>query len=165
MGKKSPLKPVPAPSGRGFGIACVDYLDTYVAIIAEVDVDRKFGDIQAKRIVCAQDMGQVINPEGARLQMESCVTMGLGYALKEKIQFKGSRILTRNFDTYEIPRFSWLPNIETVLVENPDYPPRGGGEPAVTPMGGVMANAVFDACGVRLKELPMTPDLIKQSFS
>lgn len=158
-------KPAPAPSGRGFGIACVDYLDTYVAIMAEVEVDRKFGDIQVKRIVCAQDMGQIINPEGGRLQMESCVIMGLGYALKEKIEFKGGRILTRNFDTYEIPRFSWLPKIETVLVENPGYPARGGGEPAVTPMGAVIANAVFDACGARMKELPMTPDMIKKALT
>lgn len=157
-------KPAPAPSGRGYGVACVDYLDTYVAVMAEVDVNQKSGDVQVKKVVCAQDMGRVINPEGARLQMEGCVTMGLGYALKEKIHFQGGRITDLNFDTYEIPRFSWVPEIETILVENNDYPPRGGGEPAVTPMGAVVANAVFDACGARLLELPMTPELIKKSL-
>jgi len=157
-------KSAPAPSGQGCGIACVDYLDTYVAVMAEVNVDKKSGDVRVKRVVCAQDMGQVINPEGARLQIESCVTMGLGYALKEKIHFQGGRINDLNFNSYEIPRFSWLPEIETILVENPDIPPRGGGEPAVTPMGAVVANAVYDACGARLMELPMTPELIKKSL-
>jgi CO/xanthine dehydrogenase Mo-binding subunit len=152
---------VKAPSGRGYGIACTDYLGTYVATIAEVRVDKSTGKIRVERVVCALDMGEVINPEGARLQIEGCVTMGLGYVLTEEIRFKGGQILDENFDSYEIPRFSWLPKIETVLVDNPELPPHGCGEPPITPMGAVIANAVHDATGARLFELPMTPERVK----
>jgi nicotinate dehydrogenase subunit B len=154
-----------APSGKGYGIACTDYLGTYVATMAEVKVDRDTGEIRVKRIVCAQDTGEVINPEGVRLQIESCLTMGLGYCLTEEIRFKDGRVLDENFDTYQIPRFSWLPEIETVLVDNPDMPPQGCGEPAITSMGAVIANAVFDAAGVRMHTLPMTPARVKEALN
>jgi isoquinoline 1-oxidoreductase len=157
--------PSKAPSGRGLGVACGIDSGTYVAIIAEVEVDKRKGHVQVKRVVCAQDMGIVINPEGARLQMEGCITMGLGYALSEEIHFKGGKILDSNFDTYELPRFSWVPKIETVLVKAEDISPQGGGEPAIICMGGVIANAIYDAVGARLLQLPMTPERIKQSLT
>jgi isoquinoline 1-oxidoreductase len=153
-----------APTKKGFGIACTDYKGTYVATMAEVDVDEKSGVVVVQRVVCAQDTGEVINPDGVRLQIEGCITMGLGYVLSEEIRFKGGKILDENFDTYELPRFSWLPKIETVLVDNPAMPPQGCGEPAITPMGAVIANAVYDAIGVRLYELPMTPARIKKAI-
>jgi nicotinate dehydrogenase subunit B len=149
---------------RGYGIACVNYLGTYVATMAEVEADKSSGSVQVKRVVCAQDMGRVINPEGAKLQIESCITMGLGYALAEEIHFKGGRIYDLNFDTYQIPRFSWLPKIETVLIDNLELAPQGGGEPAITCMGGVIANAVYDAIGVRLFQLPMTAERIQNAM-
>ncbi|HYB21987.1 MAG TPA: molybdopterin cofactor-binding domain-containing protein [Thermodesulfobacteriota bacterium] len=155
----------PKRDGHGRGVACVDYLGTYAAAMAEVKVDPKSGGVQVKRVLCAQDMGQVINPEGARMQMEGCMMMGLGYALSEMIHFRGGEILDTNFDTYKIPRFSWMPKIEAVLVENQELPPQGGGEPAVTCMGAVIANAVFDAIKVRLFGLPMTPDRIQEAIS
>jgi isoquinoline 1-oxidoreductase len=152
------------PSGRGRGISCGIDAETFVACMAEVDVDKNSGQIRVKRVVCAQDMGQVVNPQGAVIQMEGCVTMGLGYALSEEISFRNYRILDSNFDTYEIPRFSWVPEIETVLVDNPGLPPKGGGEPAIVCMGGVLATAVFDATGARLLQLPMTPARVKQAL-
>jgi len=155
---------VRAPSKRGFGIACTDYKGTYVATIATVKVDVESGVVQVQRVVCAQDTGEVINPDGVRQQIEGCITMGLGYVLSEEIRFKGGKILDENFDTYELPRFAWLPEIETVLVDNPTLPPQGCGEPAITPMGAVIANAVYDAIGVRLYELPMTPTRIKKAI-
>jgi CO/xanthine dehydrogenase Mo-binding subunit len=106
----------------------------------------------------------VINPEGTRMQIEGGITMGLGYVLAEEIRFREGRILDENFDTYEIPRFSWLPKIETVLVDNPEMPPQGCGEPAITTMGGIIANAVYDAIGVRLYMLPMTPARVKEAL-
>ena len=80
----------------------------------------------------------VINPEGAKIQMEGCITMGLGYALTEEVHFKGGRVLDTNYDTYEIPRFSWVPKIETVLIENNETAPQGGGEPAIILMGALI---------------------------
>jgi CO/xanthine dehydrogenase Mo-binding subunit len=152
------------PSGRGFGAACGIDAGTYVASIAEVEVDRATGRVQVKRVVCAQDMGLAINPEGAAIQMEGCITMGLGYALSEQIHFKSGEILDHNFDSYEIPRFSWLPKIETVVLEDKNAPPQGGGEPAIVTMGAVVANAIYDAIGARLLQLPMTPDRIKEAM-
>jgi CO/xanthine dehydrogenase Mo-binding subunit len=109
-------------------------------------------------------MGLAVNPEGATIQMEGCITMGLGYALREHIRFKGQTVLDTNFDTYEIPRFSWVPKIETVIVENHEADPQGGGEPAIIVMGAVVANAVYDATGVRLFQLPLSPSSLKEAI-
>ncbi len=155
--------PAKAPNGRGFGIATGIDAGTYVAHMAEVEVDKKTMQVRVKRVACAQDMGLSINPEGAKIQMEGCITMGLGYALKEDIHFRGGELLDLNFDTYEIPRFSWLPEIETVLIEDRNAAPQGGGEPAIVAMGAVLANAIFDAVGARVCQLPITPERIKQA--
>jgi len=157
-------KPAQAPSKRSYGVACGMDAGSYVAAIAEVAVDPAKGIVQVKRVVCAQDMGVVINPEGATIQMEGCITMGLGYALTEEVHFKGGRILDANYDTYEIPRFSWVPKIETVLIKNNETPPQGGGEPAIILMGALIANAIHDATGARLFQLPMTPDRVKTAL-
>ncbi|UCG57127.1 MAG: xanthine dehydrogenase family protein molybdopterin-binding subunit [Phycisphaerales bacterium] len=154
-----------APSGRGLGVACGTDSGTCVALIAEVAVDKASGHVQVKRVVCGQEMGLVINPEGARIQMEGCITMGLGYALSEDIHFEGGKIVDVNFDTYELPRFSWVPKIETVLVEAQGTSPQGGGEPAIICMGAVIANAIFDATGARLLQLPMNPKRTKQALT
>ena len=90
--------------------------------------------------------------------------MGLGYALSEEVRFSDNEMLDTNFDTYQIPRFSRLPEIETVLVDNKDLPPKGGGEPAIICMGGVLATAVFDATGAKPFQLPMTPERIKAAL-
>jgi len=152
------------PSGRGIGIACGIDAETYVAAMAEVDVDQSSGVIRVKRVACAQEMGQVVNPQGATIQMEGCLTMGLGYALAEEMHFENGRLLDTNFDTYSLPRFSWVPEIDTVIVPNLSLPPKGGGEPAIICMGGVLATAVHDATGARLLQLPMTPDRVKAAL-
>lgn len=153
-----------APSGRGFGVACGRDSGTYVATMAEVEVDKKTGHVQPRRVVCAQDMGLVVNPQGATIQVEGGVTMGLGYALTEEVRFKGGKILDLNFATYKLPRFSQVPKIETVLIDDKDSPAQGGGEPGIIVMGAVMANAIYDATGARVLQLPMTPERIKQAM-
>jgi isoquinoline 1-oxidoreductase len=158
-------KPGKLPSGRGVGIACGFDAGAYVAVMAEVEVNKETGGVQVKRVVAAQDMGLVINPEGAKIQMEGCVTMGLGYALTEELHFKGGEIFDLNFDTYQLPRFSWLPKIETVLIDSKDLDPQGGGEPVIICMGAVIANAIFDATGAKLFQLPMTPERIKNAMT
>jgi nicotinate dehydrogenase subunit B len=155
--------PAKSPSGRGLGVACGIDSDSYVAHIAEVEVDKKTGHVQVKRVVCAQEMGLAINPEGARIQIEGCITMGLGYALAEHIRFKGGKILDLNFDTYEIPHFSWLPKIEAVIVKADDEPAHGGGEPAIICMGAVIANAIHDAIGARIVQLPLNRERVKNA--
>jgi isoquinoline 1-oxidoreductase len=146
--------------GRGFGVACGMYSGAYSATMAEVAVDMTTGHVQVKRLVSALDVGMTLNPDGMRQQMEGSITMGLGYALSEEVRFKDGAVLDRNFDTYSIPRFSWLPKIETVLVDDPANPPLGGGEPPIITLGAVLANAIYDAAGVRLLQLPMTPERV-----
>lgn len=150
-------KAAATPSHQGRGVALGIDAGAYVALIADVDVDRKSGNIKVKRVVVSQDMGQVVNPMGATMQAEGCVTMGLGYALSEELQFKGGDIIDRNFDTYVLPHYSEVPVIETILVPNDALSPQGGGEPAIGQVGAAIANAVFDATGARLYRMPMTP--------
>ena len=154
-------KPAKAPSRRGHGMVCLDYLGTYVAAMAEIQVNKNSGRIQVHRVVHAQDMGPVIHPEGAKMQIEGGITMGLGYCLSEEIHFQGGDIKDLSFSRYEIPRFSWSPKIEVVLIDNPDMAPSGGGEPPNVGMGGLIANALYDAVGIRLNRFPFTADRIK----
>ena len=157
--------PAVGPSGRGFGMACSVDAGSCVATLAEVKVDAASGAVRVLRIVCAQDMGIVVNPEGARMQIEGGLTMGLGYTLAEELRFHGGEVLDKNFSTYHLPRFSWVPQIQAVLVENNDLAPQGCGEPATTTTGAVIANAVFDATGVRMLRLPMTPERVRAALS
>jgi nicotinate dehydrogenase subunit B len=101
-----------------------------------------------------------VNPDGARMQTEGAITMGLGYCLSEEQRFQGGRILDTNFDTYGFTRFSWVPEIEVVLVPHDDLDTQGGGEPGIINMGAVVANAIYDATGARMTRLPMTPERV-----
>jgi isoquinoline 1-oxidoreductase len=155
--------PAKIPSGRGIGIACGFDAGTYVAHIAEVKVDTKTGMVTVVRVACAQEMGFCVNPQGATIQMEGCIMMGLGYALTEEIEFQGGDIHTSNYGTYKIPRFSWMPKIETRILDNQEAM-QGGGEPAIICMGAVIANAIADSAGTRLYQLPMTPERILKAL-
>ena len=164
VARKFGWTPAKSPNRRGVGVACGIRSGAYVATMAEVTVDGKSGEVLVKRVACAQDMGLCINPHGAKLQMEGCITMGLGYALTEEVRFDKGKIFDLNFDTYEIPRFSWVPEIETVIVQNVNAAPQGGGEPGIICMGAVIANAIYDAVGVRLYQLPMTKERVLEAL-
>ncbi len=150
-------KPGKGKGGRGVGLAIGTDVGALVAQMAEVEVDRKTGKVKVLRIVCAQDMGLCVNPLGATMQMEGCMTMGLGYTLTEELAYEGGNIITRGYDSYEIPRFSWLPKIETFIFERMNEPPQGGGEPAIITVGAVVGNAIFNATGARMYRMPFTP--------
>jgi nicotinate dehydrogenase subunit B len=156
--------PAPAPSRRGHGVALLDYLNTCVAAMAEIAVDAATGAIRVQRVTVAQDLGQTVNPEGIRAQMEGCVVMGLSSVLSEEIHFQGGDIRERSFGDYDITRFSQVPAIELVLVDNPELAPQGCGEPTVTAMAAVFANALFDATGARITRLPLTPARVKAAL-
>ena len=158
-------KSAAGPSRMGRAVACGVDAGAYDALMAQVHVDPASGVVRVERIVCAQDMGIVVNPEGARMQMEGSITMGLGYTFAEEVRFRGGDILDKNFGTYHIPRFSWVPRIETVIVKNDALAPQGGGEPAIVPTGAVIANAVFDATGARILRLPMTPERVREAIA
>ncbi|WP_299522669.1 molybdopterin cofactor-binding domain-containing protein [uncultured Lutibacter sp.] len=150
--------------GFGYGIALGEDAGTLVAIIAEVFVDKFTGVVDVIKVVCAQDMGQVVNPHGATVQTEGGITMGLGYSLYEEIEFNGGTIKSKNFNRYEITRFSKTPKIACVFIDKMDSKPQGGGEPAIICVGGAIANAVFDACGARVNRMPVTPERILKAL-
>jgi isoquinoline 1-oxidoreductase len=164
VAKQFAWKPAKTPSGRGVGVACGMYSNAYVATMAEIAVGKTTGEVQVRRVVTALDAGLIVNPDGLRQQMEGCITMGLGYPLTEEVRFKDGEVLDRNFDSYPIPRFSWLPKIETIIIDNPTTPAVGCGEPPIITMGAVIANAIYDAVGVRLLQLPMTPERILEAI-
>ena len=157
--------PAKAPSRRGYGVALLDYLNTCVAAMAEVAVDVATGKIRVKRVTVAQDLGQVVNPEGTRMQMEGSIVMGLSSVLSEEIHFDGGNVTDRSFSSYEITRFSQVPEIDTVLIDNPALAPQGCGEPTVTCVAPLIANALFDATGARLFRLPLTPERVKKAVA
>jgi len=149
------------PKGTGRGIAVGTDAGTLVTVIAEVNVNTSIGEIKVKRVVVGQDMGQVVNPEGTIIQAEGCVNMGLGYTLTEDLEFNWGDVISANFDDYQLPVFSMIPEkIETVLADAMDQPPQGGGEPAIICMGAAVANAVFEACGARVFRMPITPERV-----
>ena len=149
-----------APSGRGVGVACGIYSNSCNAAFAEVAVNRSTGAVEVKRIIMALDVGLVVNPDGMRQQAEGCVMMGMGAALTVEVKFRSGEVLTRNFDGYPLARFSWLPKVEIVFVDNPGNASLGGGEAPMIAMAAVLANAIYDAVGARLLQLPMTPERV-----
>ena len=152
-------------SGRGFGMSCGIDAGTYAAHMGEIEVDKSSGEIRVKRIACVYDMGLCVNPQGTKLQMEGCCVMGLGNSLTEGIRFQDGVVLDRNFDTYEIPRFSWVPKIETVILKKDNEPSQGAGEPAIIGIGAIIATGVHDATGAKLFNLPMTPKRVKEALA
>jgi CO/xanthine dehydrogenase Mo-binding subunit len=157
-------KPGRAPAGRGQGVACGTYGGAYVASCADIALDKATGKVRVRRVVCAIDQGLTLNPDGMRQQMEGSIAMGLGYALTEEVRFRQGEVLDRNFDSYQLPRFSWIPTIETILIDNREAPAGPGGEPPIITMGAVVANAIHDASGERLFQLPMTPERVQAAL-
>jgi len=156
--------PGKTPGGKGIGIACGTDAGTWVAMMAEVKVDKSTGKVKVVRVACAQDMGLCVNPQGALIQMEGCIQMGLGYTLTEEVMFEGGNVKNRGFDNYEIPRFSWTPKMDCAILDRKDKPPKGGGEPAIITVGAAVGNAIFDATGARFFRMPMTPARVLEAM-
>ena len=150
--------------GRAQGIACCSDGGTVVAEVAEISLDQKAGRIRVHRVVAAVDPGRVINPDGARAQIEGAIVMGTGAALLEEITVKDGRVQAGNFDRYPLLRMAEAPDVETILLEAPDGKPRGLGEPPIGPIAPAIANALFALAGVRLRRLPMTAEQVKAAL-
>ena len=157
-------KPARAPSGQGAGVACGTFYKTYVATAVQAAVDKSTGKVRVERVVTAVDAGVSVDPEGTRQQVDGCITMGVGYSLSEEVLFHNGEVFARNFDSYEIPRFSTQPKTEVVLVDNPELAPDGIAEPPIITLGAAIANAIYDATGARLFQLPMTPARVKEAL-
>jgi nicotinate dehydrogenase subunit B len=141
--------------GRGFGIAGGFEKGGYVATCAEVEVDAD--QVKVLRIVEAFDCGPVINPQALRNQISGAIVQGLGGALFEAMHFDNGRILNPRLSQYRVPRFSDLPEIEVVELDQKDQRPAGAGETPLTGIAPALANAIYDAARIRLRSMPMVP--------
>jgi len=157
-------EPAAGPTGRGIGLACGAWRQAMVVAVAQVTVDKATGKVRVERFLEAVDVGLVVNPDGARQQVEGAITMCIGQALSEEIHFKGGRILDKNFDTYLLPRFSAIPRIQVVFADNSTMATQGIGEPPVVPVAAALANAVFDATGARVTHVPFTPERVLEAL-
>ena len=155
----------PVPAERGRGIACCLDVDTAVAMVAEVSVDRAEGKIRVHHVTAAMDPGLVVNPDGARAQVEGNIMWGVGSALIEELTFKDGQVEAGNFDRYPLLTMKEAPEVDVVLLEAGDGRPRGVGEPPIGPVAAAIANAVFAATGVRLRQLPMNPARVKAALA
>ncbi|HYW97469.1 MAG TPA: molybdopterin cofactor-binding domain-containing protein [Candidatus Elarobacter sp.] len=144
--------------GQGFGIACGAEKGSYVATCAEVSVDRNSGAVRVVKLVEAFECGAIVNPDGLRNQVVGAMIQGLGGALFEAIEFENGRIKNPRFSSYGVPRFRDVPEIEAVLLDRKDIPSAGAGETPIMAVAPAIGNAIFDAAGVRLNNLPMVPN-------
>jgi len=142
-------------TGRGFAYARYKQAENYVAIAMEVAVDRNTGKINVRRIACAHDGGLIVNPDGLRNQIEGSILQTLGRALHEEVKFDRSRVTSVDWASYPILSFPDVPSLDVALIDRPALPPLGAGEASTAPVAAAVANAVFDATGIRLRRVPL----------
>jgi len=153
-------------TATGQGIAYVQRTNTRVAIVAEVDVDLKTGKIWARRFTVAHDCGQIINPELLRLTIEGNIVQGVSRAMWEEVRFDDKNVTSVDWLTYPILDMTEAPErIDVVLINRPELAPSGAGEASTRPVAAAVANAVYDATGVRFRQAPLTPDRLKAGMS
>jgi CO/xanthine dehydrogenase Mo-binding subunit len=150
---------------RGSGIAMGTHGASPAAVVAEIEVNKKTGKIVAKHMYAGQDSGFVVNPGLVENQMSGNLIMGTSRALHEQVIFDKERISSVDWSTYPLLRFKDHPNVTTVIVNRPDKPSTGSGEPPQVAVGSAIANAFYHATGVRLHESPMTPGRVRAALA
>ncbi|HEY6032362.1 MAG TPA: molybdopterin cofactor-binding domain-containing protein [Gaiellaceae bacterium] len=146
---------------KGQGIAIGGFARTFAAIVAQIEVDTKTGKISVKHLVGAQDAGLAVNPGLIENQIEGCLIQGCSRALLEEVRFSKNRVTSLDWATYPILRFKDAPKLTAIVVNRPDLPSSGSGEPTTAPVPAAIANAFFDATGKRIREYPMTPARVR----
>jgi isoquinoline 1-oxidoreductase len=154
-------RPRPNGGSKGVGLACGTEKGSFVAACVEVDVNRSTGAIHVVRVCEAFECGAVLNPANLRAQIEGCIVMGLGGALTEEIQFENGKILNASLRRYDVPRFKSVPAIDVVVLNRPDLPSAGAGETPIIAIAPAIANALFDATGIRVRTMPLRGAALK----
>jgi isoquinoline 1-oxidoreductase beta subunit len=163
--QKAGWRPGVGRTGQGIGLALDFANGTWVAEVARVAVDEPNGVIRVQHIDVAADCGLVVNPAGARLQIEGgIIGQGVSSTLKEAVTFADGKITNNSFGAYAPLRMTEAPRVDVVFVEDKSQPMQGLGEPAICPVSAAISNAVYDAVGVRLRDLPFTPDRVKAAL-
>jgi CO/xanthine dehydrogenase Mo-binding subunit len=164
--RPSPRKDQKGNTVSGRGIAYSQRNGSVVAIVAEVEVDRTSGKIWARKFTVAHDCGQIINPIGLQHTIEGNIIQGISRTLWEEVKFDTQRVTSVDWLTYPILDITEMPEtIDCVLLNYPEAPPTGAGEPSIRPLSAAIANAVFDATGVRIRRVPFSPDRVKSALS
>jgi CO/xanthine dehydrogenase Mo-binding subunit len=166
VAKMSGWQARPSPAGqtgdvvKGRGVAFVRYDNdrTYVAAVVQVEVDKRSGGIRVTDVWCSHDCGQVVNPDGARNQVEGGIVQTISRTLMEQVTFDRQKVTSLDWSSYPILRFTQVPAIHVHLVDRPEKPAWGAGEMAPTVIPAAISNAVFDATGVRLRSVPFLPE-------
>jgi nicotinate dehydrogenase subunit B len=158
--RRSPAERSDGSKATGRGVALADRANTISATVAEVQVDKSSGKVAVKRITISHDCGLIVNPDGLKNQIEGNIIQGVSRTLMEEVQFDASGIKSLDWASYPILTFRDVPEIEIVLINRPDMPALGGGEPSIVSVPAAIANAVFDAVGVRLRQVPLTPQRV-----
>jgi CO/xanthine dehydrogenase Mo-binding subunit len=155
-----------ATAGRGRGFAFARYKNqaAYVALVADVAVDRSSGEIHVEKVFGAVDAGDVINPDGLRNQIEGGILQATSWTLHEQVTFDRERITSVDWRAYPIARFPEVPVVKVEVIERPDDPPVGAGEAAQGPTAAAIANAVFAATKARLRDLPLRVERVRSSL-
>jgi CO/xanthine dehydrogenase Mo-binding subunit len=151
--------------GRGFAFARYKNLAAYAAVALEVEVDRDTGEVRVGRVGAAVDSGAAVNPDGIRNQIEGGIVQSLSWTMLESVTWEGARITSRDWSRYPIVRFPQLPKaIDVQVIDRPDQPFLGTGEAAQGPAAAAFANAVADATGVRIRDIPLDPARVKAAL-
>lgn len=150
--------------GRGFAYARYKQAENYVAMAMEVAVDRSTGQIQVRRVACAHDCGLIVNPNALRNQVEGLIVQTLSRTIHEEVKFDQARVTSVDWASYPILRFPEVPVIDVALIDHPELPLYGAGEAAAVTVPGALANAIYDATGVRLRRAPFTPERVKMAL-
>jgi CO/xanthine dehydrogenase Mo-binding subunit len=160
-------RPHVADGIRGRGIAFAQYKNhaVYVAVVAQVEVDRQSGEIRVSKLFAAADAGLIINPDGFRNQIEGGLIQSSSWTIREAVAFDRSQMLTQSWADYPILRFPDVPQVEVTLINRPLSPSVGVGEGAQGPAAAAIANAVANALGARLRDLPLTPDRVRRAIA
>ncbi|MDB5881368.1 MAG: isoquinoline 1-oxidoreductase, partial [Ramlibacter sp.] len=159
--------PESGPVARGRGFAYIRYQNdiTYVALACDVTVDRNTGKVRVERVFCSHDCGQVINPDGVINQVEGGIVQTISRTLMEEVRFDAGRVTSTDWASYPIITFPDVPRIQVQLINHPDAAPWGAGEMAAAVVPAAVANAIYDAVGVRLRGLPFLPGKVKAGLT
>jgi nicotinate dehydrogenase subunit B len=150
----------------GQGVAVALRGETRVATVAEVEVNRRTGAVRVKRFVCVHDCGLIINPEALGGTVAANLIQSLSRALKEEVKFDGTRVTSVDWNTYPIARAPDVPDqVDITLINHPEIPPSGAGEPSSRPTAAAIGNAIFDATGARVRQGPLTPERVRAALT
>jgi nicotinate dehydrogenase subunit B len=164
--RPSPRRDQSGDKVSGRGIAYAQRNGTRVAVIAEVDIDRSTGKIWARKFTVAHDCGQIINPDGLVKCIEGNIVQGVSRTLWEEVTFDNRTVTSVDWMTYPILDITETPaQVEVVLINRPELPPTGAGEPSIRPVAAAIANAIYDATGVRIRRVPFSPERVKAALS